>query len=140
MKRTVAKKNADYHRVSSFFVTMNTNTSDLVSEAQLKRVAQDYFANLEMEFLHYLHPQEERNNPSYIDNIQIDSTVETGKKEKRVHLHALIRFEHRTRIQIDLKKSVTFFKEQLDLPNVYLHVDFVPDHAQTLKNYMKKDI
>lgn len=124
-------------RVSQLFLTVNTNSQDLISEQQLKQVANSYFENME-EFIRFLHKDHNRNNVEHIDDIKIQSSVEIGKKEKRVHLHALIRIEHRTKLQLDLRKTTTFFKKQLDLKNLYLHVDFIPDNTTSLIKYMRK--
>jgi len=50
-----------------------------------------------------------RNNLGFIGEIDVESTVETGKSEKRVHLHSLIRVKHRTKLQVDLRKTHAFF-------------------------------
>jgi len=53
-------------------------------------------------------------------------------------LHALIRVEHRTKLHLDLRKVVAFFKKELRLPNVYCHAEFVRDESISLTKYMQK--
>lgn len=124
-------------KVSSFFLTCNSQSRDLISEALMKEVAQRFFEKIE-DYLRFLDKDPRRNNNSYIDDVDIQSAVETGKKEKRVHLHALIRIEHRTKLQLDLRKITSYFERELRLKSVYLHVDFVPDNSISLLKYLRK--
>jgi hypothetical protein len=92
-------------KVSTFFVSINTNSQDLISEERLKEVATLFFQHIEkfFRFLNKKHP--ERNNLDYIDDIDIQSAVETGKKEKRVHLHLLLKVMHRTKTAVGYQED-----------------------------------
>lgn len=124
-------------KVSTFWLTLNSNSQDLVSEALMKQAATEFFDQIEL-FFRFLNRDLEKNNVSYVDGISIQSAIETGTKEKRVHLHALIKVEHKTKLQLDLRKIVAFFKKGLRLPNVYCHVEFVQDESISLTKYMQK--
>jgi len=131
------KKGFGKDKSSILFLTLNTNTRDLVSEELLRKVGGEYFDNIE-EFLRFLHKEPERNNPSYIDEVDIETVVEKGKKEERVHLHSLIRIKHRTKLQIDLIKTQAYFCRELGLKNIYLNVKFIPDDNMSLLKYLRK--
>jgi len=124
-------------RSSILFMTINSNSQDLVTETQMRKAAEEYFEHIE-EFFCFLNRDVSRNNPGFIDEIDVESTVETGKKEKRVHLHSLIRVKHRTKLQVDLRKTHAFFCERLQLKNIYLNVKFIPDNNMSLLKYMRK--
>jgi len=69
------------------------------------------------EFFCFLNRDVSRNNPGFIDEIDVESTVEIGKKKKRVHLHSLIGVKHRTKLQVDLRMTHAFFWERFQLKN-----------------------
>jgi len=66
--------------------------------------------------------------------VSIQSAIETGKKERQVHLHALIKVDHRTKLQLDLRLIAPFFKRELRLPNIYCQ----RDESISLTKYMIK--
>ena len=132
------KKGFGDDKVSTFFLTVNSNSQDLITEEQMKEAAQVFFEHIE-DFFRYLNKKNpDRNNPEYIDSLDIESAVETGKKEKRVHLHALIKTNHRTKLQLDLRKIHSFFTDKLRLKNIYINVKYVPDNNITLIKYLRK--
>jgi len=68
----------------------------------MREVAEWFFNQIEnhFRFLKCEHP--ESKNVSYVDSIDIETAVEKGKKQERVHLHGLIKVRHRTKLQLDL--------------------------------------
>jgi len=69
-------------KVSTFWLTLNSNNQDLVSEALMKQAATEFFDQIEL-FFQFLNRDPEKNNVSYVDSISIQSAIETGTKEKQ---------------------------------------------------------
>jgi len=81
----------------------------------MREVAELFFNQIENHFRFLNHKFPETNNVSYVDSIDIETAVEKGKKQERVHLHGLIKVRHRTKLQLDLQKIHTFFTEAIRL-------------------------
>ncbi len=132
------KKGFGSDKVWTFFLTVNTNSQDLISEVQMRAVAEQFFNQIENYFRFLNRKFPETNNVSHVDSIDIETAVEKGKKQERVHLHGLIKVRHRTKIQLDLRKIHSFFTEALRLKNIYVNVKYVPDNDISLLKYMRK--
>jgi len=89
-------------KVSTFFTTINRNSQDLIREAQMREVAEWFFNQIENHFRFLNCKHLETNNVLYVDLIDIETAVEKGMKQERVHLHGLIKVRHRTKLQLDL--------------------------------------
>jgi len=126
------------NKVSTFLITVNSNSQDLISKVQMREVAERFFNQIENHFRFLNHKHPETNNVSYVDSIDIETAVEKGKKQERVHLHRLIKVRHRTKLQLDLQKIHAFFTEALRLKNIYVNVKYVPDNDISLTKYMRK--
>jgi len=90
------------NKVSTFFLTVSSNSQDLISEAQMREVAEWFFNQIENHFRILNHKFTETNNVSYVDLIDIETAVEKGKKQEQVHLHGLIKVRQRTKLQLEL--------------------------------------
>jgi len=95
-------KGFDSDKVSTFFLTVNSNLQDLISEAQMREVVERFFNQIENYFRFLNHKFPETNNVSYVESIDIETAVEKGKKQEEVHLHGLIKVRHITKLQLDL--------------------------------------
>jgi len=124
--------------VSTFFLTASSNSQDLISEAQMREVAEQFFNQIENHFRFLNCKFTETNNVSYVDLIDIKTAVEKGKKQEQVHLHGFIKVRHRTKLQLDLQKIHAFFTKELRLKNIYVNVKYVPDNNISLTKYMRK--
>jgi len=127
-----------FDKVSAFFLTVNSNSQDLICKAQMREVAEQFFNQIENHFRFLNHKFPETNNVSYVVLIDIKIAVEKGKKQERVHLHGLIKVRHRTKLQLDLQNIHAFFTEALRLKNIYVNVKYVPDNNISLTKYMRK--
>ncbi len=67
-------------KVSSFWFACNSNSRDLISEERIKEVATLFFGQIERYF-RFLHKNPEKNNIDYIDDIDIQSAVETARRK-----------------------------------------------------------
>jgi len=70
------------YKVSTFFLTVNSNSQDLISKAQIREVAEQFFNQIENHFRFLNHKFPETNNVSYVDSIDIETAVEKGKKQE----------------------------------------------------------
>lgn len=122
------------HKISNFFLTLNTNSAELISPSLLRKKGNEFFEHIE-EFFRFLIPGQGVN---FLDSIDIQTAIESGSKYGRVHLHALIKVNHRTKILMDLRKIKSYFEKELNLPSVYVNVKFVKDNSISLVNYMRK--
>jgi len=69
-------------KVSTFFLTVNSNSQDLISKAQMREVAEWFFNQPENHFRFLNRKFPETNNVSYVDSIDLETTVEKGKKQE----------------------------------------------------------
>jgi len=69
-------------KVSTFFLTVNSNLQDLISKAQMREVAERFFNQIENHFRFLNCKFPEANNVSHVDLIDIETAVEKGKKQE----------------------------------------------------------
>jgi len=69
-------------KVLTFFLTVNSNSQDLISKVQMREVAEWFFNQIENHFRFLNHKFPETNNVSYVDLIDIETAVEKGKKQE----------------------------------------------------------
>jgi len=67
-------------KVSTFWLTLNSNSQDLVSEALMKQATTEFFDQIEL-FFRFLNRDPEKNNVSYVDGISIQSAIDRKKGE-----------------------------------------------------------
>jgi len=69
-------------KVSTFFLTANSNSQDLISKAKMREVAEWFFNQIENHFRFLNRKFAETNNVSYVDLVDIETAVEKGKKQE----------------------------------------------------------
>src|ERR1700722_20076689 len=110
------KKSSNKNHVSTFFVTVNTNQTDVQHITSLREAFNMFYSNIK-NFIKLLGKED----LSFIDKIICESAIEIGSEKHRVHLHSLIKINHRTKIQLDQAKMRIFFQEMMDLPSIHLN-------------------
>lgn len=139
MKRTFTIKKIDKEvKNSSFLLTINTNIADPRIKEPLRRATNWMFENLN-QFLTFRNARAEQ-GLNLIDNIIIESAIEQGNKLHRIHLHSLIKIEHRTNLQLNLPKLRKYFEDALDLPNLHINVQYIKDTTFSIRKYISKQL
>lgn len=136
---------------SSFFITISTNVapeyqSDLQSvgkalnEAMESMLSED---NLK-EIVKFLPGHEKDKYNDVVEAVDGSFAVELGKKARggRVHGHALVHIDHRSKIHLDRDEIQSFIKLSLfvrgiDLKSIYVHIDAAKSD-RTLIDYISK--
>ena len=60
-------------------------------------------------------------NDDLIKDVNVDYVIEKGTLKHNLHTHILISVEHFTNIKLDYAKIKNKIKEELGLPNFYIH-------------------
>ena len=120
---------------SNFYITINSQSTDLKQQELLKSAFQTFYDNLE-EFLLF---RREGSGPQDVERVVCrEVSVEVGSKFKRVHLHALVSIVHRTNLQLNLKKMKSFFESVLGRDSIHLDCQHVDDPLDLGLQYIKK--
>lgn len=128
------------YKQSTFFVTLNTNQADLSVDLLLEKWT--YYYNHLPEFLNYRRAYDKLTvleEMGKILDVEGEVSAEIGSKFGRVHLHAIIKIKHNTNLSIDFKRCREYFKSELKVPDIHLHVDFIRSNEMTLKHYLLKN-
>ncbi len=121
--------------LSTFYITLNTNqTTKVIPASLLKEVWAFYYENIES-FLKF----KLGGDASKIQDISSEVACEIGKVYNRVHIHALIRIEHTTNLQIDTELSRKWFEESLGVDGLHLHVKYIKDNLFNIRRYLEKN-
>lgn len=128
------KTKAEKHQKSSFLLTINTNVTDESMIGKLRSVFNIYYHNLD----EYITFKDCKGNIDLVDNADCEVAIEKGPIYKRIHLHALIQIEHRTKIHLNLNKMRDFFKDQLGLTSFHMNCKYAQS-LYNLKEYLRKN-
>ena len=120
--------------MSNFFVTINSNRSDPEVVELLKSAYNGFVKNI-FEFLKYPGGTDQRDK---IQKIDIDTALEQGSIKKRYHIHAYIKIQHKTKLQINMSKCRNYFKERLG-GGIHFDVKFIRQKDFCLISYLKKN-
>ena len=75
-------------------------------------------------------------NVQAIENVNVQSSIEIGEAQNRLHAHVLVSFRHRTRMKLDYKGINKTVKEVL--PNSHVYANWFPNSTQILEEYINK--
>lgn len=133
---------------SNFLVTINTNVKPMSPEHE-EELSQDLFnafeSALDMEvFEDFITFRRANEGMDRVEQIEIpDWATEVGEDPQgsRVHLHALIKIRHRTKIHLNREAIKSYILEQLKskgVKNIYVNIQFLPDNELAVKQYIHK--
>jgi hypothetical protein len=75
----------------------------------------------------------------HIKNVDIDYVIEKGTKHNQLHIHAMIKFRHNTRIQLNYQKIKTKITTDLGLNNIYLNNRLIRNSgSENILDYLNK--
>ena len=115
---------------SKFFITLNTNSSDISYKDKLKQAYNKWYKDL----LHYL---TKKTDEVTIKSINCKAVLEVGEEKHRIHMHSVLTIIHTGKIHINIEKSRAYFSNEL-LRNVSFNVKAVGDTDFNIMRYMQK--
>lgn len=81
-------------------------------------------------------------NSEFIEMMDTKITAEIGKKQKRIHVHALLYIEHYSVLQLDFKEMRILLDEKIlnkhGLSNYFLRIVWIPND-RPVEDYLKKE-
>jgi len=136
-------------KISRFLLTINTNQSDILLVDELRDVMNSIFESIDLflkiningKWIVYKTYLDEGNPPLIdLDETEIESNVELGKKLGKVHSHTLITIPHTTKVQLDRTQLDKFVTSSLDLSGIHVNIQYIRDPFFSISNYIKKDL
>lgn len=122
---------------SNFYITINTQGTDLGLREKLKEAFNEFYENLEA-FIYFRRPGD---GLEKIDKIECRRVaIEVGKKYHRVHLHCLLSITHRSNIQLNLKMMKEHFESYTGRGNIHLNVEYIEDPLFFIEEYIRKQV
>jgi hypothetical protein len=140
-------------RESNFHITMNTNVRLDVDDSEmtpfvsgLQEAANELLGDPDNLEMIVSFPYGGEFNPETILNIDVTTRVEIGKDDahgKRLHLHAILKIRHNSKIRLDFARVKSRMNEILEDKNYpypvhYVHVEVYNDRGQRVVRYLKK--
>lgn len=122
------------NKVSTFFITINTNVSDY-DKQKLKSVYKDFYKDIR-QFIIF---NKAGDDLTKIQDISGKASIEVGEKYKRIHLHSMIKIIHNSNIHLNRNMMYSWFEERLGIPVYIDKIRFVPDTISTIKEYIDKE-
>jgi hypothetical protein len=75
----------------------------------------------------------------HIKNVDIDYTIEKGTKNNQLHIHIMLKFRHKTKIQLNYQKIKTKITTDLGLNNIYLNNRLIRNSgSENILDYLNK--
>ena len=75
----------------------------------------------------------------HIKNVDIDYTIEKGTKNNQLHIHIMLKFRHKTKIQLNYQKIKTKITKDLGLHNIYLNNRLIRNSgSESILDYLNK--
>eukprot|EP01133_Synstelium_polycarpum_P004976 gene4976-5787_t len=115
------QENKKQPTLSRFLITINTNQKDEKYIPLLRDSYQHFYDNIQ-DYLKFEGGIDKRTAMKQVHSYEGDCGIEIGGKQKRVHLHALVIFEHNTKLQLDQTKIRSYFCDALDLKSIHLDI------------------
>ena len=128
---------------SNFLLTINTNQQYSLQDEHLKNDI-DIFENVIKNVLNnvdkYVNlPKEDKWDDDTIKDITIDYIIERGTKKGQIHAHALVKFTHFTKLQLNYKKMKEKVQNELGLKNIYLNNRLIRNSgSENIVEYLNK--
>ena len=128
---------------SNFLLTINTNQRYKDDDEDLDNDIEVFDETIK-EILNNI-PQYvnlPKNTPfdeEHIKNVDIDYTIEKGTKNNQLHIHIMLKFRHKTKIQLNYQKIKTKITKDLGLKNIYLNNRLIRNSgSENILDYLNK--
>jgi len=128
---------------SNFLLTINTNQQYKENDEHLKNdieIYENVIKNVLNNIDKYVKLSEGHHwNDDIIKNVDIDYIVERGTKKGQIHCHALVKFTHFTKLQLNYKKMKEKVQSELGLKNIYLNNRLIRNSgSENIVEYLNK--
>jgi hypothetical protein len=128
---------------TNFLLTINTNCSYKEDDPNLEddiKIFDEAINEILNDIDQYITlPEKDKWDEKTIEDANIEYTIERGSKKGHLHLHVLLKFKHKTRIQLNYQKIKDKLKKDLDRPNIYLYNRLIRNTgAETVLEYINK--
>jgi len=128
---------------SNFLLTINTNQrygdddEDLENDIEIFDETMKEILNNIPSYVNL--PKGIKFDEEHIKNVDIDYVIEKGTKHNQLHIHAMIKFRHNTRIQLNYQKIKTKITTDLGLNNIYLNNRLIRNSgSENILDYLNK--
>jgi hypothetical protein len=128
---------------SNFLLTINTNQrygdddEDLENDIEVFDETMKEILNNIPSYVNL--PKGIKFDEEHIKNVDIDYVIEKGTKHNQLHIHAMIKFRHNTRIQLNYQKIKTKIITDLGLNNIYLNNRLIRNSgSENILDYLNK--
>ena len=128
---------------SNFLLTINTNMRYKEDDQHLENDI-EVFDKTVQEILNnigsYVNlPAEHKFDEDHIKNVDIDYTIEKGTKNNQLHIHIMLKFRHKTKIQLNYEKIKQKITKDLGLDNVYMYNRLIRNSgSENILDYINK--
>jgi len=128
---------------SNFLLTINTNQrygdddEDLENDIEIFDETMKEILNNIPSYVNL--PKGIKFDEEHIKNVDIDYVIEKGTKHNQLHIHAMIKFRHNTRIQLNYQKIKKKITTDLGLNNIYLNNRLIRNSgSENILDYLNK--
>eukprot|EP01133_Synstelium_polycarpum_P012782 gene12782-14997_t len=124
------QENKKQPTLRKFLITINTNQKDEKYVPLLRNAYQHFYDNIQ-DYLKFVGGIDKRTAMKQVHSYEGDCGIEIGGKQKRVHLHSLVIFEHNTKLQLDQTKIRSYFCDALELKSIHLDIKYIRDEIRS---------
>ena len=128
---------------SNFLLTINTNQrygdddEDLDNDIEVFDETIKEILNNIPQYVNL--PKNTPFDEEHIKNVDIDYTIEKGTKNNQLHIHIMLKFRHKTKIQLNYQKIKTKITKDLGLKNIYLNNRLIRNSgSENILDYLNK--
>ena len=128
---------------SNFLLTINTNQRYPENDKDLENDIECFDATIQSILNNvgdYINlPSDHKFDEHFIKDVDIDYTIERGNKNGQLHIHLLMKFKHKTKIQLNYEKIKEKIKTDLGLTNIYMYNKLVRNSGNdNILDYLNK--
>ncbi len=122
---------------SPFYITINTQQTDLKYVPLLKET---YDAMVQRKEFFLVCKDNDPDFISKVISLDHEPEIEIGPIYRKIHLHTVWTFKHKTKIQLDQDKIRRYIAGNLNIPPIHLHIRYVRDNRLKLSQYIGKGV
>jgi hypothetical protein len=128
---------------SNFLLTINTNQRYPENDKDLENDIACFDTTIQNILNHvgdYVNlPEGDKFDEHFIKDVDIQYTIERGNKNGQLHIHLLMKFKHKTKIQLNYDKIKGKIKTDLGLTNIYMYNKLVRNSgSDNILDYLNK--
>lgn len=136
------KEKAVPPKQSNFFLTINTNQRFQDDDPMLENDTEVFVGviqNVLNDIQSYVNLPPEGDWDRDVESVDVDYVVEKGTEKNCLHTHILLKFKHRTKVQLNLQKIREYVCNALGLPSIHLKNMLIKkDNSDNILEYLNK--